>query len=133
MKIKKDLWLLIGGIIIGIVIGFYLFVFVRFILFMVPKEPSPPKIAGVKVPSKTYEIDFSKRYDLTLDSQHNSVTFTNCLIKGFTQGKTEPSSKSRYEYFDTWLVVELSDGRIIYLPPHNVVIIEESKVAGTAK
>jgi hypothetical protein len=126
MKTRKDLWLLLGGIIIGAIIGFYIFVFFRFLLFLSPRKPSPPKIAGVKVPSKTYEIDFSKRYNLTLDSQHSSVTFTNCLIKGFTQGKTELSS-SRYDYFDTWLVVELSDGRIIYLPPHNVIMIEESK------
>jgi hypothetical protein len=126
MKVRKDFWLFIGGIVIGIIIGCYFFAFVRFFLFLAPRKPSPPKIAGVKVPSKTYEIDFSKRYNLTLDSQHGSVTFTNCLIKGFTQGKQE-SSPSRYDYFDTWLVVELSDGRIIYLPPHNVVMIEESK------
>ncbi|MBN1392880.1 MAG: hypothetical protein JW947_08775 [Sedimentisphaerales bacterium] len=126
MKNKKDLWLLIGGIVIGAIIGFYFFVFARFLLFFTPRKPSPPKIAGVKVPSKTYEIDFSKRYNLTLDSQHSSVTFTNCLIKGFTQGKPQ-SSPSRYDYFDTWLVVELSDGRVIYLPPRNVVMIEESK------
>jgi hypothetical protein len=124
MKIGKGFWLFIGGIVVGGTIGFYSFIFLEY--FVASMKPLPPKIAGVRVPSKTYEIDFSKRYDLTLDSQHGSIIFTNCLIKGFTQGKTE-SSSSRYDYFDTWLVVELSDGRTVYIPPRNVVLIEESK------
>jgi hypothetical protein len=125
MKIGKGFWLFIGGIVIGGIIGFYSFIFLEF--FVTSVKPLPPKIAGVRVPSNTYEIDFSKRYNLTLDSQHGSATYTNCLIKGFTKGKTESESSSRYEYFDTWLVVELSDGRIVYFPPHNIIMIEESK------
>jgi hypothetical protein len=125
MKIGKGFWLFIGGIVVGGVIGFYFFVFLEF--SFAHMKPSPPKIAGVRVPSKTYEIDFSKRYNLTLNSDHGSSTYTDCLIKGFTQGKTESESSSRYEYFDTWLVVELSDGRIVYFPPRNIIMIEESK------
>jgi hypothetical protein len=127
MKIGKGFWLFIGGIVVGGTIGFYSFIFLEY--FVASMKPSPPKIAGVRVPSKTYEIDFSKRYNLTLDSRYGSATYTytDCLIKGFTQGKTESESSSRYEYFDTWLVVELSDGRIVYFPPHNIIMIEESK------
>jgi hypothetical protein len=127
MKIGKGFLLLIVGIVVGGTIGFYSFIFLRF--FLASTKPSPPKIAGVRVPSKTYEIDFSKRYNLTLDSRYRSDTYTykDCLIKGFTQGKTESESSSRYEYFDTWLVAELSDGRIVYFPPRNIIMIEESK------
>ena len=125
MKIGKGFWLFVAGIVIGGIIGFYSFIFLKF--FVPHGEPLPPKIAGVRVPTKTYDIDFSKRYDLTLDSRYGPEKLVNCLIKGFTRGKTESSSSSRYEYFDTWLVVEQPDGRTIYFPPRNIMMIEESK------
>jgi hypothetical protein len=129
MKIGKGFWLFVGGMAVGGTIGFYSFIFLN--MFLASTKPCPPKVAGVRVPANTYEIDFSKRYNLTLDSRYDSAThtYTDCLIKGFTQGKkeSESSSSSRYEYFDTWLVVELSDGRMVYIPPHNIIMIEESK------
>jgi hypothetical protein len=129
MKTGKDFWLFFGGIVIGAIIGFYCFIFLYVFFASGKPKPSPPKIAGVKVPSETYEIDFSKRYNLILDSRYGSATYTynDCLIKGFTRGKTESESSSRYEYFDTWLAVELSDGRMVYIPPRNIIMIEESR------
>jgi hypothetical protein len=127
MKIGKGFWLFVAGVVVGGVISFYSFLFLK--IFFARSKPSPPKIAGIKVPSQTYEIDFSKRYNLILDSRGGSspYTYNNCLIKGFTKGKDESGSSSRYGYFDTWLAVELSDDRIVYFPPHNIIMIEESK------
>jgi hypothetical protein len=123
MKIPKGIWIFLAGVAVGGVICFYSFFFLDFLL--TSAKSSPPTIAGMKVPSKTYEIDFSKRYNLTLDSQHGSVAYTNCLIKGFTQGKEE--SSSRGYYFDTWLAVELPDGRMAYFSPRDIIMIEEAK------
>jgi hypothetical protein len=124
MKIKKGVWIFIVGLVVGGSIGFYCFLCIEF--FLKEAKPSAPRIAGIKVPEKMYEIDFSKRYNLTLDLRSGLNTYSDCLIKGFTKSKTE--SFSRYEYFNAWLVVELPDGRIVYLPPRDVTMIEESKL-----
>jgi hypothetical protein len=123
MKIKKGVWIFIAGLIVGGTIAFWSLLGLQF--FIKEATPSAPRIAGIKVPEKTYEIDFSKRYNLTLDLRSGPNTYSDCLIKGFT--KSQPESFSRYEYFNAWLVVELPDGRIVYLPPHDVTMIEESK------
>ncbi len=101
---------------------------VAFQIFIVShsEEPSPPKFAGQEVPSEVYDVDFSKRYDLMLDSYGNDQhIYSNCLIKGFTYKKNEGSR--RYSYFEKWLVVELPDKRLVYLQPRNITVIEESK------
>ncbi len=127
MKIGKGFWIFIGGLVVGVFLGICFATFMTILLEST--KPLPPRVAGVAVPAKTYEIDFSKRYNLTLESGRDFTTYTSCLIKGFTQGKRE--SSLRYEYFNTWLVVELPDGRVVYFPPRNIVIIEEAKQSGS--
>ncbi len=126
MRIGKSFWIFVGGGIVGAFAFFSLFIIVQiFFSYSESKEPSPPKIAGHKVPSQIYEIDFSKRYNLKLDSQSGLHTYTNCLIKGFTYEERERSRG--YSYFETWLVIELPDQRLVYLQPRSVTIIEEAQ------
>ena len=127
MRTGKSDWIFfISGGVVGAIVMFFLCSIVGiFFSASKPREPSPPKIAGHKVPSEIYEIDFSKRYNLKLDSQSGLHTYTNCLIKGFTYEERE--SSRRYSYFETWLVIELPDQRLIYLQPQNVTIIEEAE------
>ncbi len=126
MRIGKSFWIVGGGIVVVVAL-FWLFIIfgIFFSYSSKPREPSPPKIAGHKVPSQIYEIDFSKRYNLKLDSQSGLHTYTNCLIKGFTYEERERSRG--YSYFETWLVIELPDQRLVYLQPRSVTIIEEAQ------
>jgi hypothetical protein len=121
MKIPKGVWIFMVGMAAGGVICFYAYLFLGVLFSSV--ESSPPKIAGMTVPQKTYEIDFSKRYNIILRNSA-TYTYTNCLIKGCTHSGKESSSRGGY-YFDTWLVVELSDGRMVYFSPHDITILEE--------
>ncbi len=106
--------------IVVITVAFQIFIVSR------PEAPSPPKLAGQEVPSEVYGLDFSKRYDLKLDTYGNDQhIYSNCLIKGFTY-KKKGGSRS-YSYFEKWLVVELPDKRLVYLQPQNITVIEESK------
>ena len=129
MRIVKNDWIFfLGGGVVGAISMLSLVLFVGiFFSYSKPREPSPPKIAGHKVPAEIYEIDFSKRYNLKLDSQSGLHTYTNCLIKGFTYEERESGSSRRYSYFETWLVIELPDQRLVYLQPGRVTIIEEAK------
>ncbi|MHC4160181.1 MAG: hypothetical protein ACYSSO_14005 [Planctomycetota bacterium] len=125
MRIGKSFWIFVGGGFVGACAMIFLISVFEILIAIYPKEPSPPKIAGHKVPSETYKIDFSKRYDLRLSSNYGLQTYANCLIKGFTYEKREGSRG--YSYFDTWLVVELPDQRLAYLPPRSIEVIEEAK------
>lgn len=130
MNIDKSLQTFIGGGIVGFFFAIFIVIFFEiFIGFFTPsrpERPSPPKIAGHKVPAKKYEVDFSKRYDLILNSDSGRQRYDNCLIKGFTYEK-KGASRGGYSYFETWLVIELPDERLAYLPPRNVDVIEEAK------
>ena len=91
----------------------------------------PPTIAGQAVPEQRYQVDFSKRYDLIVDSYRSERVIENCLIKGLTEKADSDSSGglsriSKYRCFDEWLVVELLDKRLAYLPQRSVRIIEET-------
>lgn len=124
MRIGKSFWIFVIGCIVGGAIGVSFAAFIEIALHAI-KEPPPPRIAGQQVPAQTYQIDFSKRYNLILESQRDSAKYTNCLIKGFTTKKNV--SMRGYGYFDRWLVVELADGRLVYLPNHRIEVIEEAQ------
>jgi hypothetical protein len=124
MKIGKSFWIFIIGFIVGGAICISFASFIEIALHVIG-EPPPPRIAGQQVPAQTYQIDFSKRYNLILESQRDSANYANCLIKGFTNKKH--LSPRGYGYFDRWLVVELADGRLVYLPNHRIEVIEEAQ------
>jgi hypothetical protein len=122
----KNFWIFIFGCITGALVVCSLIIASE-IFFRVAgkREPSPPKVAGHKVPSEVYKVDFSKRYNLKLESYRGQHTYDNCLIKGFTY---EEKEKSRgYSYFEKWLVVELPDKRLVYLQSGNIRVIEEAQ------
>ena len=112
-----------------------------------PKAPRPPELGGQQVPDKVYEIQFDQHYDLFCSFYPEEPTiYRNCKILGFTGGRTTPSrasgsggisgfsgsgSASYYtEYFDHWLVLEMADGRLAYIPPHAIKYIEEATSEG---
>jgi hypothetical protein len=37
-----------------------------------------------------------------------------------------PFSTAGGHYFSAWLVLELQDGRLAYLPPHSIDLVEET-------
>jgi hypothetical protein len=125
MRIGKSFWIFVAGGVVGAFALAFLISASEIFLMLHPKAPTPPKIAGHKVPSEQYDIDFSKPYDLILDADHGRCRYSNCFIKGFTYEKREGSRG--YSYFDTWLVLELPDKRLVYLPPRSVDIIEQAK------
>jgi hypothetical protein len=50
----------------------------------------------------------------------------NCLVRGFTKKYEEEGHyKSSYGYFERWLVVETSDGLLLYLPARSIDMIKE--------
>jgi hypothetical protein len=115
--------------------------------YAVPRTaPRPPELGGQQVPAKVYEIRFDQKYDLFCSFYREEPTiYRNCKILGFT-GRGEESggssrasgsagfvfssgsgSASNYrEYFDHWLVLELADGRLAYIPPDAVKYIEQA-------
>jgi hypothetical protein len=110
--------------------------------------PRPPELGGQQVPAKAYQIRFDRKYDLFCSFyQEEPTTYRNCKILGFTgrdeeesagtgrasgsSGFVFSSASSQYrEYFDHWLVLELADGRLAYIPPSAVKYIEEASPAG---
>src|SRR5207237_1388773 len=96
------------------------------------KRNEPVELAGEKAPAKFYEIDFNKRYDLiTQGYRGERLTYTNCKILGSTrpaEPKQSSGLSSYSEYFEKWLVIELPDGRLAYLPADHIDMIEETSV-----
>lgn len=116
-----------------------------------PATSRPPELAGQQVPARVYEIRFDQKCDLYCAFFRDEPTvYRNCKVLGFTgreEGSTRaergsPSSGFAFSsgswsgsysgrrYFDHWLVVELSDGRLAYVPPTAVRYIEEASPAG---
>ena len=111
-----------------------------------PAAPRPPELGGQQVPAKVYEIRFDQKYDLFCSFYREEPTiYRNCKILGFTGGGEESARSGRAsgsggfafssgsgsasyyrEYFDHWLVLELADGRLAYIPPNAVKYIEQA-------
>jgi hypothetical protein len=104
-----------------------------------PDEPQPPQIGGQKAPSLVREIDFDKRYDAHCSFFEKEPTvFPGCKVVGFT-GPARPqkdgeSGGSGYgfrafsQHFDRWLVLELRDGRQVFVPSNSLRYLETAKV-----
>jgi len=100
-----------------------------------PAKVQPPEIGGQAAPAAVREIDFGKRYDAHCSFFGNEETvFRGCRVVGFTgrdmPGEAGTSSfpySSGHQFFDRWLVLELSDGRLAYVPPTALKYLESAK------
>lgn len=93
------------------------------------QQPEPPSVGGQPVPSKTFDVDFSKRYDLICSAQGGApLVYRDCRILGFTGEKSEASGSygGKNGYFESWLVLELPDRRLAYITPGEVRAFEET-------
>jgi hypothetical protein len=89
------------------------------------RPPRPPQLAGQNVPDKFFNIDFTKRYNLWVRSYDApSYHYENVQLLGFT-GKIEAGG-FKGGFFDHWLVLQLADGRLAYVPGNSVHAIEEA-------
>jgi hypothetical protein len=139
---RRGTFILGGGLLTGLLL---ISLFKSGIASRAPKAASPPELGGQKVPANRYEIQFNQKYDLFCSSYDKEpMIYRNCKIVGFTGGdeSTESrrisgssgfalspvfSSASEYaEYFNRWLVLELADGRLAYVPPAAVRYIEQA-------
>lgn len=98
-----------------------------------PDTAPPPDIGGQPAPNVPLQIDFNKRYDAHCSLIVQGATvFKNVKIVGFTGSKekqvnTEYSlSSSREKYFEQWLVLEMPDKRLVYIPPSALKYLEET-------
>ncbi len=92
-----------------------------------------PIIAGQQVPERRFRLDFSKRYDLILGQRFEEGTRTieDVRILGFTSPRgpgtqAGGTGDSSYDYFDHWIVGDLPDGRLTYIPAGSILATEES-------
>jgi hypothetical protein len=111
-------------------------------------EPRPPELGGQQVPAKVYEIQFDQKYDVFCSFFREEPTiYRGCKILGFTGRGEEAARAGRgsgsggfvfssasgsysSQYFDHWLVLELADRRLAYIPPNAVKYIEVAPPAG---
>ncbi len=144
---RRNTFILGGGVLAGLtLISFVVLVLAS----QTPKESPPrPELGGQKVPGKHFEIEFAQKYDLFCSFYGTERTIYNdCKILGFT-GDDDESARSRrasrsggfafvssvssgsyYNHFERWLVLELSDGRLAYIPPTAVKYIEQASSRG---
>src|SRR3954454_2404529 len=88
-----------------------------------PAKVQPPEIGGQAAPDTVREIDFGKRYDAHCSFFGDEPTvFRGCKVVGFTgrdapgdEGTSYSSSRSTHQFFNRWLILELSDGRLAYI------------------
>lgn len=100
-----------------------------------PSKVQPPEIGGQAAPAAVREIDFGKRYDAHCSFFGDEPTvFRGCKVVGFTgrdtpgeEGTSYSSSGSTHQFFNRWLVLELSDGRLAYIPPADLKYLESAK------
>lgn len=86
--------------------------------------------SGPKRPEGPFNIDFSKRYDVTLSGDGQNQIYRNCLILGFTgKGPKDQQEKLRplNETFSGWVVIELPDKRLLYVHGLSIFSLEQSK------
>jgi len=102
-----------------------------------PAKVHPPEIGGQAAPAAVREIDFGKRYDAHCSFFEKEPTvFRGCKVVGYTgpdsageegSGSGSFSSRTANRFFDRWLVLELSDGRLAYFPPSALKYLETAK------
>lgn len=104
-------------------------IILSFFLLIIP-APSTAE-SGPKRPEGPFNIDFSKRYDVTLSTRDDQTqVYRNCLILGFTgKGPKDQQEKLRplNETFSGWVVIELPDKRLLYVHGFSIFSLEQSK------
>ena len=96
--------------------------------------------AGATGPDKLVHPARGTRYDVyCLLFPNQPSVYRDCRVLGFTDDGPEKSfsSKSagayRHGWFQNWLALEMSDGRMAYIPGDTVRYIEESTGRATAE
>jgi len=126
MKKSTILWAAAGAVVAAVIATVVL------VNVLKPAGVVPPGIAGQQVPAEVRAIDFDKRLDVhcsfreQVGPANESTVFRNCRVVGFT-GADTPGGKFS-GYFDRWLVLELSDGRMAYIPTNSLQYLETAKV-----
>lgn len=103
-----------------------------------PDANPPPQIGGQQAPAEVREFDFGKRYDVYCSfAGKESTVFRGCRVVGFTGPDAPADDRSRSSsgissgttsrYFDRWLILELNDGRLAYIPPSAINYLETAK------
>ena len=124
------------NVILGVVVGALGSVVLFGIVRGRSNDERRPVIAGQQVPERRFRLDFSKRYDLIVGQRfHEEVTRTieGVRILGFTslredeaETKGVKDAQTSNDYFDHWIVGELRDGRLTYVPPGTILSVQES-------
>ncbi|MCU0702573.1 MAG: hypothetical protein MUF18_01115 [Fimbriiglobus sp.] len=94
------------------------------------QQIQPPSIAGQQAPSQVRGMDFGLRYDVHCSfGDRESTIFRGCKVVGFTGPDQLPGKfgGSSLVYFDRWLILELNDGRLAYIPPTSLKYLEVAK------
>jgi hypothetical protein len=141
---RRGCFILGGGVLGGLLLSLLFYYAVP--SQTAPAGPRPPELGGQQVPAKVYEIRFDQKYDLFCSFYREEPTiYRNCRILGFTGRGEESAGSGRSsasvgfafssssgsasdsrEFFDHWLVLELADGRLAYVPPSAVRYIEQA-------
>jgi hypothetical protein len=115
----------LGFFVLGGFVAFVLAVYLY--LSSASRGERQPVVAGQQVPQTVHTIDFAKRYDLVIRGYGGEgFVYRNCRIVGFTGGRQEASGSDSYQGWNRWIVLELADGRLAYIPPSNVFSIEQT-------
>lgn len=125
---RRDLVFLLSGILVGSVS----FAALRSCFSHQPERA--PELGGQEVPKEKFVIDFSRHYNIILSDYRSQSKYENGKILGYTGETVRESSgitSKGYGNFSHWLVIELADGRRVYLSPGNVSYLEEVEPAST--
>ena len=120
---RREFGFLIAGVVI--VIAFR-------IIIGLSRPAKPPTIAGQEAPVVVFKLDFAKRYKVSCGSSYGNeapLLYDNVKFLGFVGNNDQPRGSYSYDYFDRWIVLELTDGRKVFLPLNSIRIIEEVKEA----
>jgi hypothetical protein len=134
--------LIIGGIVVGVVAILALVAIKNRTGEASHATSRPPELVGQPLPAETFEIDFTKRYDLhcVATAGDHVLVLHRCKIIGSTGPGRHTQVPSPYAELyaqvlpsGRWLVLEMPDGRRAYVPPESIRLIEESESAEEKK
>ena len=112
--------------ILGAVIGFAVGI-AAVVALLGRRKRRAPQLVGVALPEWRTPIDLDKRYDIDLGGAYGGQPerrLTGVRVLGYLRSDRD---EARGEYVDSrWLVVELADGRKVYLKPHDIRRLDEA-------
>jgi hypothetical protein len=113
-----------------LVIAFFAYFagFATVVIVLSRRKRRAPQLVGAALPEWPMPIDLTKRYDIDLGYGYPGASDQELLgvrILGYLRSDRD---ESRAGYVDSrWLVVELDDGRKVYLKPHEIRRLQESR------